>query len=63
MGSGGPGSSACATPGSSRRVIGGTSGSSDGRYQSFVNGKNPIWNQYGHDRMGWALSTFTPATP
>ncbi len=29
----------------------------------FVNGKNPIWNQYGHERMGWTLSTFNPATP
>jgi lysophospholipase L1-like esterase len=29
----------------------------------FVNGKNPIWNQYGHERMGWTLSTFDPATP
>jgi lysophospholipase L1-like esterase len=29
----------------------------------FVNGKNPIWNQYGHERMGWALSTFNPPTP
>ena len=25
------------------------------------NGKNPIWNRYGHERMGWALSTFNPA--
>ncbi len=29
----------------------------------FVNGKNPVWNQFGHERMGWALSTFNPATP
>jgi len=29
----------------------------------FVNGKNPIWNQYGHERMGWALSVYNPATP
>jgi lysophospholipase L1-like esterase len=28
-----------------------------------VGGKNPIWNQFGHDRMGWTLSTFNPATP
>jgi len=28
-----------------------------------VGGKNPVWNQYGHERMGWGLSTFTPATP
>jgi hypothetical protein len=44
-------------------LLGGTSGSSDGRYSSFINGKNPIWNQYGHERTGWALSTFTPPTP
>jgi len=44
-------------------LFGGTSGSSDGRYSSFINGKNPIWNQYGHERTGWALSTFTPPTP
>jgi hypothetical protein len=30
---------------------------------SFINGKNPIWNQYGHERTGWALSTFTPRRP
>lgn len=28
-----------------------------------VGGKNPVWNQYGHERMGWALSVFNPATP
>jgi lysophospholipase L1-like esterase len=28
-----------------------------------VGGKNPIWNQLGHERMGWALSAFNPATP
>jgi len=28
-----------------------------------VNGKNPLWNQYGHERWGWALSVFNPATP
>jgi len=44
-------------------LFGGTSGSSNGRYSSFTNGKNPIWNQYGHERTGWALSTFTPPTP
>ena len=44
-------------------LFGGTSGSSDGRYQSIVGGKNPIWNQYGHERTGWALSTFTPPAP
>jgi hypothetical protein len=25
-------------------------------------GKNPVWNQPGHERMGWGLSTFNPAT-
>ena len=29
----------------------------------FVGGKNPVWNQFGHERMGWALSTYNPATP
>jgi lysophospholipase L1-like esterase len=30
---------------------------------SYVNGKNPYWQQYGHERMGWGLSVFNPATP
>ena len=29
----------------------------------FVNGKNPVWNQFGHERMGWAQSVYNPATP
>jgi hypothetical protein len=29
----------------------------------YVNDKNPLWNQYGHARWGWALSVFNPATP
>jgi hypothetical protein len=28
-----------------------------------TNGKSPIWNQYGHERMGWTVSTGNPATP
>jgi lysophospholipase L1-like esterase len=28
-----------------------------------VGGKNPQWNRWGHERMGWALSSFGPATP
>ena len=28
-----------------------------------VDGKNPVWNQYGHERMGHGLSVFDPATP
>jgi lysophospholipase L1-like esterase len=26
-------------------------------------GKNPIWNQYGHEKLGWAASVFGPTTP
>jgi hypothetical protein len=28
-----------------------------------VGGKNPVWNQFGHERMGQNLSVFDPATP
>jgi hypothetical protein len=28
-----------------------------------VGGKNPEWNKWGHERMGWGLSVFNPATP
>jgi lysophospholipase L1-like esterase len=28
-----------------------------------VNGMNPIWNQFGHERMGYAISVNNPATP
>jgi lysophospholipase L1-like esterase len=28
-----------------------------------VNGQNPEWNKWGHEKMGWTLSTFSPATP
>jgi lysophospholipase L1-like esterase len=44
-------------------IFGGSTGTGAPRYTSFSGGKNPIWNQYGHERMGWALSTFNPATP
>jgi lysophospholipase L1-like esterase len=44
-------------------IFGGTTGSGAARYTSFTNGKNPIWNQYGHERMGWAISTSNPAAP
>lgn len=44
-------------------IFGGTTGSGAARYTSFSNGKNPIWNQYGHERMGWAISTSNPAAP
>ena len=35
-------------------LFGGSTGSGAPRYTSFTGGKNPIWNQYGHERMGWA---------
>ena len=44
-------------------LFGGTTGSGAPRYTSFSGGKNPIWNQYGHERMGWAISTSNPAAP
>jgi hypothetical protein len=44
-------------------IFGGTTGSGGPRYSTFVNGKSPIWNQLGHERMGWAVSTSNPATP
>lgn len=44
-------------------LFGGTTGTGAARYTSFVNGKNPIWNQYGHERMGWAVSSTSPAAP
>lgn len=46
---------------------GGTMGTGTGtgvpRYSSFTGGKNPIWNQFGHERMGWAVSIFNPSAP
>ena len=42
---------------------GGTTGTGAARYTTFANGKNPIWNQYGHERMGWVLSTYSPPSP
>ena len=44
-------------------LFGGSSGTGAARYTSFTGGKNPIWNQYGHERMGWGLSTFSPPAP
>jgi lysophospholipase L1-like esterase len=42
---------------------GSTTGSGAPRYSTITGGKNPIWNQYGHERIGWAVSTYNPATP
>lgn len=44
-------------------IWGGSSGTGAPRYTSFTNGKSPIWNRYGHERMGWSLSVYTPASP
>lgn len=44
-------------------LFGGSTGSGGPRYTSFTNGKSPIWNQYGHERIGWGLSTTSPAAP
>ncbi len=44
-------------------LFGGTTGSGAPRYASFTGGKSPIWNQYGHERMGWNVSTSNTAAP
>jgi lysophospholipase L1-like esterase len=47
-------------------LIGGSgsgSGAPDYSGSQIVGGKNPVWNRYGHERMGWAISVFNPATP
>ncbi|MBJ7312546.1 SGNH/GDSL hydrolase family protein [Rugamonas sp. CCM 8940] len=44
-------------------LLGGSTGNGVARYSSFSNGKSPIWNQYGHERMGWAVSVFNVAAP
>jgi lysophospholipase L1-like esterase len=47
-------------------LFGGTgsgSGAPDFSGSQIVGGKNPQWNRYGHERMGWAISVFNPATP
>jgi lysophospholipase L1-like esterase len=44
-------------------LFGGTTGSGAPRYTTFPGGKSPIWNQYGHERMGWGVSTSNPAAP
>jgi lysophospholipase L1-like esterase len=28
-----------------------------------VGGKNPVFNQYGHEKSGWSISTYNPAAP
>jgi lysophospholipase L1-like esterase len=39
-------------------LFGGTgTGSGAPDYATISGGKNPVWNRYGHERMGWSLST------
>ncbi len=42
---------------------GGSTGTGAPRYTTFSSGKSPIWNQFGHERMGWSLSTYSPPAP
>ena len=44
-------------------LFGGSTGKGAPRYTSFSAGKSPIWNRYGHERMGWAISEYNPASP
>ena len=47
-------------------LLGGTgsgSGAPDYSGSQIGGGKNPVWNQFGHERMGWGLSVFGPAAP
>lgn len=44
-------------------LFGSSSGTGAPRYTSFTGGKSPIWNQYGHERLGWGLSVFNPPAP
>ncbi len=39
------------------------SGAPDYSDAQIVNGKNPVWNQLGHERMGYESSVYTPASP
>jgi len=47
-------------------LFGGTgSGTAAPEYSGaqIVGGKNPVWNRYGHERVGYILSTLDPVTP
>lgn len=39
------------------------SGAAEYKDAQIVDDKNPQWNRYGHERMGWLMSLFGPATP
>jgi hypothetical protein len=49
--------------GSTQSSGGSGSGAAEFSGAQIVGGKNPQWNRFGHERMGWALSVFNPATP
>ena len=49
--------------GSTQGSGGSGSGAAEFSGSQIVGGKNPQWNRFGHERMGWALSVFNPATP
>ena len=42
---------------------GSSTGSGAARFSTITGGKSPIWNQYGHERIGWAVSTYNTPTP
>ncbi len=44
-------------------LFGGSTGSGAPRYTTFSGGKSPIWNNYGHERMGWTVSVYNTPTP
>jgi lysophospholipase L1-like esterase len=47
-------------------IFGGTGSGTSASYYTdaqIVGGKNPVWNQNGHDRMGWGLTATNPPTP
>jgi lysophospholipase L1-like esterase len=46
-------------------LFGYSSGSSAPQFSDaqVVGGKNPVWNQHGHERMGHSVSGFNPPTP
>ncbi len=49
--------------GSTQSSGGSGSGAAEFSGAQIVGGKNPQWDRLGHERMGWALSVFNPATP
>jgi lysophospholipase L1-like esterase len=39
------------------------SGAPDYSDAQIISGQNPVWNQLGHERMGWGTSLFSPLAP